>query len=114
METLVLGCKCNNQEELIKCLTILKRCGLKWRFNREINIDSDINLFHFPPPITIFCYRDDYYNSNDFIITHSYTITKYGYTKAPLGNSNKIYYVTNMLGFVKFLECYRKWKNYQK
>lgn len=113
MENLVLGCKCNNQEELIKCLTLLKRCGLKWRFNREINIDSDIKLFYLPTPITIFCYRDDYFNSKDFIITHSYSIINYGYTKTPR-NKNKIYYVTTILKFVKFLECYRKWKNYQK
>ena len=113
METLALGCKCNNQEELIKCLTLLKRCGLKWRYRNEINIDSDIKLLCLPPPITIFCYRA-YSNSKDFIITHSYSITKYGYSKVPLGISNKIYYVTNILKFVKFLECYRKWKIYQK
>lgn len=113
METLALGCKCNNQEELIKCLTLLKRCGIKWRYNCEINVDSDTKPSRLATPITIFCYRDGYFNSNDFIITHSYSIINYGYTNTPR-NKNKIYYVTTILKFVKFLEYYRKWKIYQK
>ena len=115
MENLVLGCKCNNQEELIKCLALLKRCGLKWKGDSklEVDIDLSIKLLQLTAPITIFCYRDDFHDSKDFIVTYSYVIEKYGYTKTSQ-HKNKTYYVTTILKFAKFLEHYKRWKNQQK
>ena len=108
MEKVKLCCKCNNQEELVKCLTLLKGVGITWPCCLRINIKEDASRLNYGKPIII-CLNQ---RGKGFVITYSSnTKLKYGYNTLYPYADDVTYFIVN---FKKFTEAinryYRAWK----
>lgn len=105
MEKVILGCKCNNREELKKCLELLQKHGITWAGDVKIKPDADVRKFYIADSISIFLHKSKS-QKKKFEITFSFTIKNYGYTNF----SNCSYFIVNLDTFAKYLKYYEKWK----
>ena len=54
MEKVILGCRCNDKEELKKCLELLQKHDITWASNSKIKPNADIRRFFISDNISIF------------------------------------------------------------
>lgn len=101
-----LACKCNNKEELIECLNLLKLVGINWAGVLKIDIRRDVDRFNYEKPIIIFLNQQ----GRDFEITYSIGFEfKYGYNTSDY--TDKISFVVNIKKFTEAIShYYRTWK----
>ena len=105
MEKVILGCRCNNKEELKKCLELLQKHGITWAGDSKIKPDADSDKFYITDSVSIFLHKSTF-QKKKFEITFSFTIIDYGYTNF----SNCSYFIVNLAAFTKYLQYYEKWK----
>lgn len=105
MEKVILGCRCNDKEELKKCLKLLQKHDISWVGGSKIKPDDDICRFYITDGISIFLHKSTH-QKKKFKITYSFTIINYGYNNV----SNYSYFIVNLDTFAKYLQYYEKWK----
>ena len=106
MEKIRLACRCNNKEELIECLNLLKLVGINWVGFLKIDIRRDVDRFDYKKPIIIFLNQ----RGREFEITYLNSLKfKYGYNT--LNYTDKICFVVNIKKFTEAINLYyRTWK----
>ena len=106
MEKIRLACRCNNKEELIECLNLLKLVGINWVGFLKIDIRRDVDRFDYKKPIIIFLNQ----RGREFEITYLNSLKfKYGYNT--LNYTNKLCFIVNIKKFTEAINrYYRTWK----